>query len=40
MDLMSGMEEVFGIQLSTLDVMDFSSYEKGKEVLRRYGVAI
>ncbi|HIW93324.1 MAG TPA: acyl carrier protein [Candidatus Flavonifractor merdipullorum] len=40
MDLMSAMEEVFGINLSTLDVLDFSSYEKGKEILAKYGVEI
>ena len=37
---MSAMEEVFGINLSTLDVLDFSSYEKGKEILAKYGVEI
>ena len=40
MDLMSRFEELFDIQISTLDVLDFSSYEKGKEVLGRYGVEI
>ena len=40
MDLMSAMEEAFGINLSTLDVLDFSSYEKGKEILARYGVEL
>ena len=40
MELMSAMEEAFDIQLQTLDVMDFSSYEKGKEVLARYGVTL
>ena len=40
MDLMSSMEEAFGIQLSTLDVMEFSTYERGKEVLAKYGVEI
>lgn len=38
--LISAMEETFGIQLETLDVMDFSSYEKGKEVLAKYGVEL
>ncbi|WP_143319521.1 acyl carrier protein [Clostridium sp. HBUAS56010] len=40
MDLMSDMEETFDIHISTSDVMDFSSYEKGKEVLKKYGVVI
>ncbi len=40
MELMSAMEETFEISLSTLDVMDFSSYAKGKEILAKYGVEI
>ena len=40
MDLMSGMEETYGISISTLDVLDFSSYEKGKEILATYGVEL
>lgn len=38
--LISAMEETFCIQMETLDVMDFSSYEKGKEVLAKYGVEL
>lgn len=40
MDLISDIEEVFDIHMSTPDVMEFSSYEMGKEVLKRYGVEI
>lgn len=40
MDLMSAMEETFAINISSMDVLDFSSYEKGKEVLARYGVEL
>lgn len=40
MDLMNSMEETFQISLSTLDVMDFSTYEKGKEILAKYGVEL
>ena len=40
MELMSEMEEAFGVSLETLDVMDFSSYEKGREVLGKYGVEL
>ncbi|MCI7472076.1 MAG: acyl carrier protein [Clostridiales bacterium] len=40
MDLMSAMEETFDIGLSTMDVLDFSSYEKGKEILAKYGVEL
>lgn len=38
MELMSAMEETFGIRISTLDLLDFSSYEKGKGILAKYGV--
>ncbi|PXV87790.1 hypothetical protein C8E03_10980 [Lachnotalea glycerini] len=40
MELISDLEEVFDIHISTADVMDFSSYEKGKEIMKKYGVAI
>ena len=40
MDLMSDLEETFGISLGTVDVLDFSSYEKGKEILAKYGVEL
>ncbi|WP_024345097.1 acyl carrier protein [Lacrimispora indolis] len=40
MDLISDLEETFDIHISTSDVMAFSSYEKGKEVLAKYGVVI
>ena len=38
MDLMGDMEETFKISIGTADVLDFSSYEKGKEILAKYGV--
>ena len=40
MDLMGELEEAFDIRIDTRDVLDFTSYEKGKEVLGRYGVEI
>lgn len=40
MDLMGELEETFDIRIDTRDVLDFTSYEKGKEVLAKYGVAI
>ena len=40
MDLMGELEETFQISLSTVDVLDFSSYEKGKEILAKYGVEL
>ncbi len=41
MRLISELEEAFDIMLGTLDVIDLSSYEKGKEILAKeeYGVA-
>ena len=38
MDLMSALEDDFGINIRTVDVMDFSTYSKGKEILAKYGV--
>ena len=40
MDLMGDMEETFKISIGTADVLDFSSYEKGKEILAKYGVEL
>ena len=40
MVLMATLEETFDIQLETDDVIDFSSYEKGLEILRKYGVEL
>ena len=39
MGLMARLEETFGIMLETDDIIDFSSYEKGKEILGKYDVA-
>lgn len=38
MTLMSGLEESFGITLDTDDIIDFSSYQKGKQILEKYKV--
>ena len=40
MELMSAMEETYSISISTPDLLDFSSYEKGKEILAKYGVEL
>ena len=40
MQLMTQLEEVFGIALEMEDILDFSGYEKGMEILRKYGVNI
>ena len=39
-DLMGDMEETFKISIGTADVLDFSSYAKGKEILAKYGVEL
>ena len=36
MTLMSGLEEEFKISIETDDIVDFSSFEKGKEILKKY----
>ncbi len=40
MSLMSGLEEEFKISFETDDIIDFSSYQKGIEILRKYKVNI
>jgi len=40
MVLMSEIENAFDIMLDTDDVIDFSSFEKGKEILRKYGIEL
>ena len=38
MSLMSGLEEGFGITMDTDDIVDFSSFKKGIEILKKYKV--
>ena len=38
MTLVSGLEEAFSISLETDDIVDFSSYKKGAEILKKYKV--
>lgn len=38
MGLMAELEDTFDIMLDTDDIIDFSSYEKGKEILGKYDV--
>ncbi len=38
MTLMSGLEEGFKIAMETDDIVDFSSYKKGMEILQKYKV--
>ena len=40
MTLMAAIEDAFDIMLDTDDIVDFSSYEKGKEILKKYDVEI
>ena len=38
MTLMSGLEEGFSITMDTDDIVDFSSFKKGIEILKKYKV--
>ncbi len=40
MGLIAELEEAFDIMFDTEDIIDFSSFEKGKEILKKYGVEI
>ena len=40
MSLISELEDTFDIEMETDDIVDFSSYEKGKEIMMKYGVKL
>jgi acyl carrier protein len=40
MGLITALEEAFDIMIDTDDIVDFSSYEKGKEILKKYNVQL
>lgn len=40
MQLIAAIEESFDIMLDTIDIIDFSSYEKGKEILKKYDITL
>jgi len=40
MGMIAGLEEVFDIMLETDDIIEFSSYKVGTEILKKYGVEI
>ena len=40
MTLIAALEEKFKISFETDDIVDFSSYKKGKEILKKYKVDI
>lgn len=40
MGLMSSLEESFNIEMEIDDIIDFSSYQKGKEILAKYKIQL
>ncbi len=40
MGLVAALEEAFDIMMETDDIIDLSSFEKGKEILAKYDVEI
>ncbi len=38
MDLIAELEDAFDISMETDDIIDFSSYKKGKEILGKYDI--
>lgn len=40
MGMVACLEEAFDIMFETDDIIDFSSYEKGKELLKKYNIEI
>ena len=40
MRLIANLEDAFGIMMEMLDIIDFSSFAKGREILRKYDVDI
>jgi len=36
MSLVAALEDAFDIMLDTDDIIDFSSYEKGQQILKKY----
>jgi len=40
MNLVAAIEDAFDIMMETDDIIDFSSFEKGIEILGKYGVDI
>ena len=40
MGLMTDLEEAFDIEMDIDDIIDFSSFEKGMEILSKYNVII
>ena len=40
MSMIAQLEESFDIMMDTEDIIDFSSYNKGKEILKKYNIEI
>ena len=40
MTLISSLEDAFDIEMDTDDIIDFDSYEKGKELLKKYNIDV
>jgi acyl carrier protein len=40
MSLIAALEDAFNIMVDMDDIIDLSSFEKGKEILRKYDVEI
>ena len=40
MSLMSELEDRFNLSIETDDVIDFSGFQKGKEILKKYKIEI
>jgi len=40
MQLIAALEDAFDIMFDTDDIIDFSSYEKGKELMKKYEIEI
>jgi acyl carrier protein len=40
MTLIAEIEEKFNVTMEIDDIIDFSSYSKGKEILKKYGVNV
>ncbi|MDF2511446.1 MAG: acyl carrier protein [Herbinix sp.] len=40
MSLVAAIEDTFGIMMDTDDIIDFSSYQIGKEIIKKYQVEL
>ncbi len=40
MKMIAEMEETFNIMIGMDDIIDFSSYVKGLEIIKKYGIAL